>query len=663
MVRMARAGTIRRRLAGVAVLLLAGTGTVSPCAETGTSAIEPILSLFCYRCHGPEQQQSGINFARLVTHRPLVRNREIWAKAIRALESDAMPPAGATKPSSKQSGELIDALDEAINDFDYSSLDNPGYEPLRRLTHTEYDNTIRDLIGVDLELARRFTSEMIGETGFDNSATTLYLQSGLMERYIAAAERLVEDALPDKPETADQRRAHSTVFVDRPGPDLNEEQAARKVIRRFLSRSYRRPARGKEVASALAKYRSGRASGLNFDQAVKGVISATLISPNFLLRVESAPEGSEPWQIDEWELASRLSYFLWASMPDDELFDLASRGQLHEPDILTAQLLRMVADKKADSLGEVMAAQWLGFGRVGKSVRMGAIDFPWCTDSLMDAIRAESAMFFMSLVRENAPFSRLIDADYTFVNQEMAETLYGMKGVYGSHMRRVALKDPHRGGILGHASTLAITSNYNQTSPVKRGHWILETVLGTPPPPPPPNAGMFDEEVGSKKDMTFREKLALHSEHASCRSCHSQFDPLGFSLENFDYFGQWRDNYSFRVRIKKPEDINYDPESNFRRVIKDIDVSATLPEGVSFEGPAGLKKALIENRHGDLARQTVEKTLAYALGRPLEYYDENAIRTILAALARDGYRFQTLLKEVVNSYPFLYKKHPGQEAD
>ncbi len=630
--------------------------------EGGALEVEPILEMYCFGCHGPEAQQSGINFAGLLTQRPLVKSRQTWARAIRALVSESMPPEGVPGPSEEERKTLVDHLDRAVNQFDYSTVDDPGYEPLRRLTHTEYDNTIRDLIGVDLRLASQFTSEMTGETGFDNSATTLYLQSSLMERYITAAERLVEDALPDVPAAPAHRKALDTVFVARPGPGLTEDQAVKRIVRRFLLRAFRRPATQPEIDRAISKYRTGRASGLTFEQAVKGIVSATLISPNFLLRIEAAPTTDGVWQINDWELASRLSYFLWASMPDDDLFDLAARGRLHESNELTSQLLRMLADQKADSLGTEMAAQWLGFGRVGKTVRMGPIDFPWCTDSLMDAMRAESSMFFVSLLRENAPISRLVDADYTYVNNELAETLYEMQGIHGSHMRRVALDDVNRGGILGHGSTLAITSNYNRTSPVKRGHWILETVLGTPPPPPPPDAGSFDQEITNEKQLTFREKLAMHSQNQSCRSCHAQIDPLGFSLENFDYFGRWRDTYSFRIRIKKPEDINYDPPSNFRWVRREIDASGTLPEGASFEGPRGLRKALVENRHDDLVRQTVSKTLAYALGRPLEYFDEKAIRTIITALEGDDFRFQTLLREVVHSYPFLRKRHPDNGA-
>ena len=644
----------------LAVLLVAAA--VSARADD-TLAVKPLFEQFCFRCHGSETQQAGINLAHLVKQQPLVRNRETWARVTRALEAGSMPPEGLPQPSEAQRDLLLAALDRLINHFDYSKIDDPGFEPLRRLTHTEYDNTIRDLIGADLRPAQRFTSEMAGETGFDNSASTLFLQSSLMERYIAAAERIVEEALSDQPASDAHFKAMETVFVAKPGGGVTEDEAAEKIIRRFLLRAFRRPPANAEIRRTQEKYREDRNVGRSFEQALKSMVSATLISPKFLLRIESAPAGGGASRINDWELASRLSYFLWATMPDDELFDLASRNRLHEPEILEQQLHRMLADEKAGTLGTVFAAQWLGYGRVGGSVRLGPIDYPWCTDSLMDAMRAESSMFFMSLLRDNAPIARLIGADYTFVNQELAETLYGMEGIEGSHMRRIALQDPNRGGILGQGSTLAITSNYSKTSPVKRGDWILDAVLGTPPPPPPPNAGVFEPEVSSNRELTFREKLALHSKSESCRSCHAMIDPLGFSLENFDYFGRWRETYTFKVRIKKPDDINVDPDSNFRKVVKQIDVAGVLPEGASFEGPAGLKKALIEHRHGDLVRQTVTKMLAYALGRPLEYYDEPAVRKIIGVLEADDFRFQTLLNEVVTSYPFLYKKAAAAEAD
>ena len=398
------------RLTLVFTLLASGAEGSRP-AESPFAEVGIVLEQSCHVCHGPNSQQGGINFADLVAQKPFVRNRETWSRVIRAVESGIMPPEGAAELSDAHRRTLLTALDETVNRFDYSKIENPGFEPLRRLTHTEYDNTIRDLVGADLKLTRRFTSEMTGETGFDNSATTLFLQPNLMERYIAAAERLVEEALPNKPTTADHRRAHETVFLVHPAPRASDDDAADMVIRRFLLRAFRRPPTEREVANSRSKYDSGKAAGLSFEQALKPVFAAALISPNFLLRIESAPEGSEAWRINDWELASRLSYFLWASMPDDELFDLAASNRLQEPQVLVSQLQRMLADNKANTLGTVMAGQWLGFARVGNTIRLGPIDFPWCTDSLMDGMRSESSLFFMSLLRENAPISRMLDAN------------------------------------------------------------------------------------------------------------------------------------------------------------------------------------------------------------------------------------------------------------
>ena len=644
---MGYADRVHRRVASALFFLALGLNAAD---------LDTLTRTYCVGCHGARTPTAGIDFTALLSQQPLVRNKETWERVIAVAESGRMPPKGAPQPTSAERREFLAALDRAVRDFDYSKVDDPGFEPLRRLTHREYDNTIRDLFGVDLNPTARFTEELKGASGFDNSANSLFLQSTLMERYIAAAERIVEEAFQHD-------AAHRLIFASQPGPGVTEEQAARRVIERLLLRTFRRPPHPAETARATRRFQDARAAGQSFEQAVQRVVEAALVSPNFLFRVETAPQDDRATPVADWELASRMSYFLWASMPDDELFALAAENKLHQPEVLARQSPRMLADSKADTLGTDFAGQWLGFEHIGTRIRMGPIDFPWCTDSLMDAMRAESSMFFLSLIRENQPIPRLLDADYTFLNQELAQTLYGIEGVEGERMRRVQLADPRRGGVLGQGSTLAVTSNYNQTSPVKRGHWILDTLLGDPPPPPPPNAGVLPEEIGSKRDLTFREKLALHSANDACRSCHEKIDPLGFSLENFDYFGRWRDDYVLRVRVKDPEDPNVDPPSNFQRVHKPIDASGKLPEGVAFNGPAGLKRALLETRKDDLVRQTVRKMLSYALGRQLEYFDEPAVRRLIADLEADDYRFQTLLRGILHSYPFRYKKNPSTETD
>ena len=628
----------------------------------------PLLERYCFRCHGGQTQTAGVNLDGLIAQRPLVRNREAWTRAIDAVEVGKMPPAGAPQPSDAERETLHALLSDSIDNFDYSTVDNPGYEPAKRLTHRELDNTLRDLLGADFTLTDRFPAELAGASGFDNTANTLFLESTLMERYIAAAERVVELMLPPEPATEAERRAHELVFIATPGGGLGDEEAAELVLRHFLGRAYRRPPGEADVARALGQYRAARQSGQPFQDAVKVVLQAILISPKFLLRVETPPEvaDSAPYRISDWDLAARLSYFLWSSMPDAELRDLARRGELSNPAVLEAQVDRMLADPKADTLGTSFAAQWLGFQHVGSRIWLDPIDNPWCTDTLMTAMRDESSLFFLSLVRDNQPIRRLIDADYTFVNEELATTLYGMEGIEGEHMRRVRLDDPNRGGYLGHGSVLALTSNYKDTSPVKRGHYVLDVLLGTPPPPPPPGAGVLSEELGDLRRLSFREKLELHSSNPTCSACHSRIDPIGFSLENFDYFGRWRDTYHFRERVETEEeadeiriieDTNVFTEKRFyRNTYTPIPAAGSLPSGTAFDGPAGLKRTLLDERHVDLVRQTASKMLAYALGRQLEYYDEPALREILAALEDDGYRFQTLVKEIVASYPFQYKK-------
>ena len=665
-----------RRFIAIAVVLTNGVGGLDAWAQplTDPHEIAPLVEEYCYRCHGPQTQTAGIDLSSLVGQRPLVKNRETWSRVIAVLEERRMPPANAPQPSDDIRREMAGLLYRDIEAFDYSTIDDPGFELMRRLTHTEYDNTVRDLLGVELNLSDRFPDELIGSSGFDNSANTLFLQPSLMERYIAVAERAVALALPAAPSSEVHRSSRDLIFVATPGAGVSDRAAADAVLRRFLTRAYRRPPQSDEVTQATTHYASGRAAGLDHESAVKQALQAVLISPKFLLRVEAGTEALAPFAVSDWELASRLSYFLWASMPDQELFDLAARGALSDPETLAQQVSRMLADGKANTLGDIFAAQWLGFEHVGTRIWLDPIDSPWCTASLMTAMRDESSLFFMSLLRENRPVRTLIDADYTYVNEELATTLYGLEGITGDQMRRVSVTDPNRGGVLGQASILALTSNYKDTSPVKRGAYVLDTLLGTPPPPPPPNAGVLSEEVADLRGLSFREKLDMHSRNETCRVCHSKIDPIGFSLENFDYFGRWRASYDFRQRVDDPaeadETVEMQTEASPEPVVRHFKNTRTLiaadgglPDGTMFTGPAGLKQALLGTRHDDLVRQVVSKMLAYALGRQLEYYDEPAVRTILAALAADNYRFQALLQEVVASYPFRYKKNPVEETN
>ena len=635
--------------------------------------LEPLFAENCAACHGPETQTAGINLTSLIREAPLVTNLETWRRVIRALEVGKMPPPGAPQPTVAVRARMLDLLQNDIENFDFSTIDNPGFELMRRLTHTEYDNTIRDLFGVRLDVTDRFPTELIGNSGFENSSNTLFLQSSLMERYIGAAQTIVDLALPVEPITAVHFKTRELIYIKTPDSFFTEKEASETVLSNFLGKAYRRPLIDEELLAATQQFTLARSSGLSYESSIKQVIQAALISPKFLLRVESGSESLGSYQVNEWELASRLSYFLWATMPDKELFDLAAEGRLSDPIVMEQQVSRMLRDEKANTLGDVFAAQWLGFHNVGTRIWLDPIDNPWCTDTLMTAMRDETSMFFMSLVRDNLPIRTLIDADFTYVNEELAATLYDIEDVVGDHMRRIEVSDPNRGGILGHASILALTSNYTTTSPVKRGVYVLDTILGTPPPEPPPNVGVLSQELQEMREMSFREKVEMHSSNEYCRGCHSRIDPIGFSMENFSFFGQWRDTYDFRVRVDSEEEadesIMINTESSpepvtihFKTTKRRISSQGSLPDGEDFDGPSGLKQALLKDRYEDLVRQVVSRMLSYSLGRQLEYYDEPAVRSIIAALEEGEFRFQTLIQKVVASYPFRYKKNPDKEV-
>ena len=590
-----------------------------------------LIKNFCLDCHDGETQKGEINLKAALDSEPLVKNLDLWKTVINRIENGDMPPKKNDQPSYLEKKALLKWLDREVVQFDYSSIDDPGYEQARRLTHIEFSNTLRDLLGLNMNLVEDFPIDLSGKSGFDNSANTLFLQPILMERYLGAIDKAVEATIP----LEGNPKGKSPVLIVWPNNKEEELEAAGKIINRFLLRAFRRPPTNREVNEVSAVYNRSREKNEPFAIGIRRALGAALVSPVFLLKSEQVKETNESYQVDEFELASRLSYFLWASMPDDELFRMALEKRLAKPDEFARQVVRMLADSKADALGNVFAAQWLGFDALGVRVRLDPIDNPWCTDTLMTAMKQESAMGFTSLVRKNKPLSDLIQSKTTYVNEELAK-FYKLKGVKGNEMRLVAHTDKRRYGLFGQASVLAVTSSPYRTSPIRRGEWILDSLLGTPPPPPPPDAGELDEDIEENRKLTFRQKLEMHSKNPRCYSCHREMDPLGFSLENYDWFGRWRS------------------ESRGRS----IDSKGRLPSGTEFEGPIGLRDVIVGEKLDDLARQITRKMLSYALGRQLEYYDVPAVRKILKVFKEDNYRLQTLLREVCSSYPFKYRKNP-----
>lgn len=767
----------------------------SPMDLSLRSEVQPLLRTYCVRCHGPELQTAGIDFSAFTDHQSVVRDRGVWLRALRVLKEQEMPPVD-PQPTTAERSRLVEWIDEAVNRLDWSNFRHPGSVTIPRLNRTEYNNTIRDLTGLDLRPADAFPPDGQGESGFRNDRDGLFVAPLLVEKYLAAAHSVaealvattqvhdplnarleVEDFLrtetnqglapygldlrnyqqtvyryvsfprfgryrfrvrawgesaveglvpgltlrvggiiagqehvtasPQAPhvyefsanipagshrvslhwfeahtdETNDHnlelaaearledeqaraagkkppaRRAilsldwieivgrpapgqdGSLVWTDHPGPGLEEPQAARAILERFARRAYRRPVQRSEVNALMALYRRARRRGETFERAVGMGLRGALASPSFLFRAEKGGRAAGTYRLDDHELASRLSYFLWMSMPDEELSRVAETGRLGEPETLEAQARRMLADPRSRAFTSTFIGQWLGFAELGSTVRPDDVAFPEFTPALGEAMVSEAEMFFDRIVREDRSLLELLDADYTYLNEELARH-YGLQGVTGRHARLVELEDRRRGGVLGMGAVLTATSLPTRTSPVVRGKWVLETMLGRELPPPPPDAGELSEPGESSAGMTLRQMFEMHRDHARCATCHDRIDPIGFGLENFDAIGRWRD-------------LDNDHP---------VDAKGVLPDGTTFDGPGELRRILLA-REEQFARTVSAQMLKFSLGRDLAYYDEPTVAALSDRLLKNGFRAIELVAGIVTSYPFRFSRAADEVAE
>ena len=420
------------------------------------------------------------------------------------------------------------------------------------------------------------------------------------------------------------------IFTCRPGATEAAGPCAREILSTLARRAYRRPVTAADLDVLLPFYEEGRAEG-GFERGVQRALERLLVSPEFLYRVERDPEDAEPgapYRVGGLALASRLSFFLWSSIPDDELLDRAADGSLGDPAVLEEQVRRMLADPRSRALVDNFAEQWL-YLRDVESKEPDPGFFPGFDENLRQAFERETELFIDSVLREDRGVAELLTADWTFVNERLAKH-YGMPHVYGSHFRRVSLDGTARRGLLGQGGILTLTSYATRTSPVLRGKWILENLLASPPPPPPPDVPALAEKTGEGAALSMRAAMERHRANPACASCHARMDPLGFALENFDAVGRWRAR----------------GESN-----DVIDASGVLPDGTSFDGPEGMRRALLRDPRRFAATVT-EKLLTYALGRNVEPYDMPAVRAVVRAAEEDGYRFSSLVLGIVRSTPF-----------
>ncbi len=423
------------------------------------------------------------------------------------------------------------------------------------------------------------------------------------------------------------------LFVCHPAGAADELPCATKILTRLARRAYRRSVDDNDVATLLAFYKRARSSG-SFDDAIRAALERVLVSPDFLFRIEADPAGATPgsvYRISDVELASRLSFFLWSSIPDDTLLDLAIRGKLHEPAVLEQQVSRMFADSRArTSLVENFFSDWFQIRNVWL-LKPDGTKFPFFDDNLRSAFVTETEMFLDAQLKEDNPAVDLLTSKETFLNEQLARH-YGIPGIYGSHFRRVMLTDESRFGLLGKASVLAVTSYTTRTSPTIRGKWVLENILAAPPPAPPPNVPALELSNKDGKPLTVRQMLETHRANPVCASCHARMDPLGLSLENFDAIGEWRTTDAGHA----------------------IDASGVLLDGTKVDGARQLRDALVAQK-GQFIHAVTEKLLTYALGRGLEYYDGPTIRAIDRAAAADDYRWSALIQAIVKSPAFEMK--------
>jgi hypothetical protein len=440
---------------------------------------------------------------------------------------------------------------------------------------------------------------------------------------------------PLEPGKRGETPSRQKIFVCQPANAAEEAVCAERIVGNLARRAYRRPVTSEDLEAPLEMYRAGHAEG-GFEAGIEMALSSILVNPQFLLRVERDPanaKSGEAYKVSGVELASRLSYFLWSSLPDEELLDLAVQGELSKTDVLEKQVRRMLADERARSLVTNFAGQWL-YLRNLDSVIPDMRLFPDFDDNLRQALKKETELFFESVMREDRSALDLIRADYTFLNERLAKH-YGIPHVYGSDFRRVMVNDAtHRGGLLRHGSILTVTSYATRTSPVIRGYWVLKNLVGMPPPPPPPNVPALDDNKVSAS-LPVRERLKQHRANAACASCHEMMDPVGFSLDNYDAIGRWREHEAGQP----------------------IDSAGSLPDGSQFVGAAGLEQALLARPELFVGTLT-DKLMTFGLGRGIEHYDGPAIRKIVNDARADDYRFSRLILGIVNSTPFQMRNAP-----
>lgn len=608
-----------------------------------------MMATHCMFCHGENDPESALNLSRFIDTESLASDLSTWTEILKRVKSGEMPPKNALPIEDEKRVTFVNWLEQAIIQAACGEGISPGPAPIRRLNRDEYAATICDLLNIQFNAGHNLPADGAGGAGFDNASETLFLSPVHAERYLDAAKEVLDYAAKDN-------RARDALFIEWPDDETTDEQAANTVLKEFASRAFRRPVKSSEMKSLMALFKQAKLRGDSFEPAVFYAMQAVLISPHFLFLVESPNATGQILPINDYELASRLSYFLWGSMPDEELFELAEQQKLHETSTLRKQMERMfkkrrteelerrkskaLEDRKFYEFANRFVSQWLGTRELGRDAKPDTKHFPRYNQQLQIAMKYEPVFVFQEIIDKDISLLHLLNTNFSYMNRQLARHYELHKEVKADKQQPVRVdlpKGSHRGGVMTMAGVLTVSSYPHRTSPVLRGKWVLETILGSPPPPPPPNVPELEEETDEEKPKTLRERLMAHRKNPACASCHDRIDPIGFAFENFDAVGRWRDQESG----------------------KPIDASGQLPNGQSFQNVDELKSLLME-RKDDFIRHLTTKMLGYALGRGLVMEDQCTVNQIVETLKKNDYKAQVLIWEIINSVPFRYR--PANEV-
>ena len=585
------------------------------------------IKRYCLECHSGEKPKASLDLSRFDSMDKILSEALLWDDILIRLSQGDMPPKEADLPTLNERSEFLNWVESSLQKAACQSGPHAGPAVLRRLNRAEYSASVRDLLDIHFDAGEALPSDGSGGEGFDNASETLFISPIHAEKYMDAARVAVEYAFADP-------RSLRRFLVAEPDEKTSPEVAARRVIEDFLPRAFRRSIPESEILEYLALFHAAYKADPSFMVAIRLTLQAVLISPKFLFIAEEPSFDSKPHKVTDHELASRLSYFLWGSLPDDALLKAADEGNLSDSRILQEQFKRMLGSqnsRKVRNFSQNFVEQWLGTRALGREFKPDK-SIRGYDSELEGGMKYEPVFFFHEILTENRSLLDLLKADYTYVNRRLARH-YRIKGEFREQPKRVQLTDENRrGGLLSMAAVLAVSSYPHRTSPVLRGKWILETILGDPPPPPPSNVPELEESASSVSSESLRQRLELHRQDVACAQCHDRIDPLGFGLENYGVLGRWRDKYEGHT----------------------VDARGALPDGTTFSGPAELKLALL-GRKDQFVRHLTKKMLGYALGRGLTYYDYCAVNSIVDKLRANDYKSHHLLFGIIQSVPFRFK--------